>query len=84
VPEARWMIVVSGLVLHEDENLCHELHELGRSDSATNYTNWDELFFFFVKIREIRGEDPPLYFTTRLVSSDSAPKRRMASPCTKS
>ena len=41
---------------------------------ATNYTNWDEVFFFFVKIREIRGEDPPLYFTTRLVSSDSAPK----------
>jgi len=38
-----------------DENLCHELHELGRSDSATNgtkmktfatnCTNWDELFF---------------------------------------
>ena len=38
VPEAGWMIVVSGLVLHEDENLCHELHELGRSDSATNGT----------------------------------------------
>ena len=34
------MIVVSGLVLHEDENLCHELHELGR------------IVFFFVIIRE--------------------------------
>jgi len=34
VPEAGWMIVVSGLVLHEDENLCHELHELGRIDSG--------------------------------------------------
>jgi phosphoketolase len=55
VPKARVVVVVSGLVLHEDENLCHELHELGRSDSATNgtkmktfatnYTNWDELFF---------------------------------------